>query len=166
MVISYGPCLLIGPICWTISSSLGIRKMSLSFVAFGNWSGCCSINVWWYLLGLNILIIRIIIVLFVSALNQDYCYSYHLSWRYYAIAFNYTGTERDFQKAYWQCHIYCQQSSSSVKVFLECLCCAFNFNRGIGNAYHHFLDMYYMVCSLHFLYWDLCVLVLQIRSLE
>ena len=33
-----------------------------------------------------------------------------------------------------------------------------NFNNGIGNAYLCYLDIYYLDCSLHFLYWPLCII--------
>ena len=59
-------------ICWSISSSPGIIKRSLSFVTFSDGSGCCSITVWWSLLGLSILIIGFIIVL--STSDRDYFY--------------------------------------------------------------------------------------------
>ena len=38
--------------------------MSLAFVTFGDRSDCCSITVWWYLLSIIFLIIRIIIVFY------------------------------------------------------------------------------------------------------
>ena len=84
--ISYGPDSFIGIICWTISSPPGLSKISLVFVTFGDWSDFFSITVWWSLICLSVLIIRTIIVFFVSTLDIDYCYTYHLSWRCSVIA--------------------------------------------------------------------------------
>ena len=53
---SFALHLFMGIACLTISSFLGVRKMSLDFVTFGDGSGCCSITIHLSLLLLSILI--------------------------------------------------------------------------------------------------------------
>ena len=84
--ISCGPDLLMGIMCWTISSFPGIRKSSFAFVSFGDGPGYFSITVLWSFLGISFLIIGIIILLLVSNLDIYFCCPYKLIWWYYVIS--------------------------------------------------------------------------------
>ena len=92
--------LLRGLICWTISSSPGISQMSLALVTVVAGSGCWFTTVWWYLFGLRVLVLRIIIVFFVSTPDRYFCYPYKLSWWGSVIVLKYPGLEGDILKMY------------------------------------------------------------------
>ena len=93
--ISYGPGLLMGVRCWNISSSQAISKMLFALVTFGYVSGFSLITVWWSFIGLSILIISVIYIYFVSTLDGDYLYPYHLRWWCSVIALKDPGMEGD-----------------------------------------------------------------------